>query len=41
MAGNVADNVTDMYASLRSNVSMLGQILGDTMRTHLGDSFLE
>lgn len=33
--------MTDMYASLRSNVGTLGQILGDTMRTHLGEEFLE
>ncbi|GGI92373.1 phosphoenolpyruvate carboxylase [Shewanella gelidii] len=33
--------MTDMYASLRSNVGTLGQILGDTMRDHLGDEFLE
>lgn len=26
---------------LRSNVSNLGQILGDTMRSHLGDAFVE
>ncbi|MBE8166853.1 MAG: phosphoenolpyruvate carboxylase [Shewanella sp.] len=31
----------EMYASLRSNVSKLGQILGDTMRTHLGQEFLD
>ncbi|QUN05681.1 phosphoenolpyruvate carboxylase [Shewanella yunxiaonensis] len=35
------EQTTDMYASLRANVSMLGQILGETMRDHLGDSFLE
>lgn len=33
MAGNVEDNVTDMYASLRSNVSMLGQILGEDRKS--------
>ncbi len=33
--------MTDMYASLRSNVSMLGQILGDTMKGDLGETFLE
>ncbi|MCE9686057.1 phosphoenolpyruvate carboxylase [Shewanella sp. AS16] len=33
--------MADMYASLRSNVGNLGQILGDTMRTHLGEAFLE
>ncbi|QIR16064.1 phosphoenolpyruvate carboxylase [Shewanella aestuarii] len=33
--------MADMYASLRSNVSNLGQILGETMQSHLGDAFLE
>ncbi|BDM66121.1 phosphoenolpyruvate carboxylase [Shewanella sp. NFH-SH190041] len=33
--------MTDIYAPLRSNVSNLGQILGDTMRSHLGDAFVE
>ncbi|MCF1428488.1 MAG: phosphoenolpyruvate carboxylase [Shewanella sp.] len=33
--------MTDMYASLRANVSLLGQILGDTMKDDLGDAFLE
>lgn len=33
--------MADMYASLRSNVSMLGQILGDTMRSDLGEPFLD
>ncbi|MFS1424977.1 phosphoenolpyruvate carboxylase [Shewanella sp. 10N.286.48.B5] len=37
----MADQTADMYASLRSNVSNLGQILGDTMRDHLGEGFLE
>ncbi len=37
----MAEQTADMYASLRSNVSSLGQILGDTMRDHLGDAFLE
>ncbi|QBF83218.1 phosphoenolpyruvate carboxylase [Shewanella maritima] len=31
----------DMYASLRSNVGNLGQILGETMQSHLGPAFLE
>ncbi|WP_025821165.1 phosphoenolpyruvate carboxylase [Shewanella marina] len=31
----------DMYATLKSNVNHLGQILGDTMGAHLGDAFLE
>ncbi|QVK21914.1 phosphoenolpyruvate carboxylase [Shewanella dokdonensis] len=35
------EQTTDMYASLRANVSKLGQILGDTMRDHLGEPFLE
>jgi phosphoenolpyruvate carboxylase len=33
--------MADMYASLRSNVGTLGQILGDTIRTHLDEPFLE
>lgn len=33
--------MVDMYASLKSNVSTLGQILGDTIRTDLNDSFLD
>ncbi|MCL1140654.1 phosphoenolpyruvate carboxylase [Shewanella pneumatophori] len=33
--------MVDMYASLRSNVGTLGQILGDTIRTDLDESFLE
>ncbi|MCL1047042.1 phosphoenolpyruvate carboxylase [Shewanella electrodiphila] len=37
----MAEQTADMYASLRSNVSSLGQILGDTMRDHLGEAFLE
>nr|WP_208764192.1 phosphoenolpyruvate carboxylase [Shewanella aestuarii] len=37
----MAEQVADMYASLRSNVSNLGQILGETMQSHLGDAFLE
>jgi phosphoenolpyruvate carboxylase len=35
------EQTTDMYAALRANVSKLGQILGDTMRDHLGEPFLE
>ncbi len=31
----------DMYSSLRANVSNLGQILGETMRAHLGQDFLD
>ncbi|ABV38882.1 Phosphoenolpyruvate carboxylase [Shewanella sediminis HAW-EB3] len=33
--------MADMYASLRSNVGTLGQILGETIRTNLDDAFLE
>ncbi|WOT05108.1 phosphoenolpyruvate carboxylase [Shewanella youngdeokensis] len=33
--------MVDMYASLRSNVGILGQILGDTIRTDLDDTFLD
>ena len=33
--------MTDMYASLRSNVGTLGQILGETIRTNLDDPFLD
>ncbi|RYV03910.1 phosphoenolpyruvate carboxylase [Shewanella sp. OPT22] len=34
-------NSVDMYSSLRSNVSNLGQILGETMKAHLGQEFLD
>lgn len=33
--------MADMYAQLRSNVGMLGQILGDTIRNHLDDTFID
>lgn len=33
--------MNDKYATLRSNVSMLGQLLGKTIRDHHGDAFLE
>jgi len=33
--------MADMYASLRSNVGTLGQILGETIRTDLDDAFLD
>lgn len=33
--------MADMYASLKSNVSTLGQILGDTIRNDLDDAFLD
>lgn len=33
--------MADMYAPLRSNVGMLGQMLGETMSTDLGESFLD
>lgn len=33
--------MTDIYSPLRANVGTLGQILGDTMRDHLGDAFVE
>lgn len=35
------DTATDIYASLRANVGQLGQLLGETMRSHLGEGFLE
>ena len=34
-------NSVDMYSSLRANVSNLGQILGETMKAHLGQEFLD
>jgi phosphoenolpyruvate carboxylase len=37
----MTEQTADMYASLRSNVGHLGQILGETMQNHLGDAFLE
>ncbi|QSX31741.1 phosphoenolpyruvate carboxylase [Shewanella cyperi] len=33
--------MADVYAPLRANVGMMGQILGDTMREHLGEAFLD
>ncbi len=33
--------MVDMYASLKSNVNTLGQVLGDTIRTHLDEPFLD
>ena len=33
--------MTDIYSSLRANVSILGQILGETMAQNLGDKFVE
>ncbi len=32
--------MSDMYAALRGNVGMLGQLLGKTIKEHLGDEFL-
>uniref|UniRef100_UPI00331BF12D phosphoenolpyruvate carboxylase n=1 Tax=Psychrobacter sp. 16-MNA-CIBAN-0192 TaxID=3140448 RepID=UPI00331BF12D len=37
----MTEQTADMYASLRSNVGNLGQILGETMQNHLGGAFLE
>lgn len=33
--------MSDKYAALRSNVSFLGQVLGDTIKDHLGAEFLD
>jgi len=33
--------MTEQYANLRSNVSLLGQLLGKSISDHLGESFLE
>jgi phosphoenolpyruvate carboxylase len=41
MPKNHLEPATDVYASLRANVGQLGQLLGDTMRSHLGEEFLE
>lgn len=32
--------MSDKYAALRSNVGLLGQVLGDTIKDHLGTEFL-
>jgi len=32
--------MSDMYAALRGNVGMLGQLLGKTIKEHLGEEFL-
>lgn len=33
--------MNDMYAALRGNVGMLGQLLGKTIKEHLGEEFLD
>ena len=33
--------MTETYANLRSNVSLLGQLLGKSISDHLGEPFLE
>ena len=33
--------MTEKYANLRSNVSLLGQLLGNSISDHLGEAFLE
>ena len=33
--------MSEMYAALRGNVGMLGQLLGKTIKEHLGDQFLD
>ncbi|TKB49121.1 phosphoenolpyruvate carboxylase [Ferrimonas aestuarii] len=33
--------MSDVNAPLKANVNMLGQLLGDTISTHLGDGFVE
>ena len=33
--------MSDKYAALRSNVGFLGQVLGDTIKDHLGAEFLD
>ncbi|WP_163932187.1 phosphoenolpyruvate carboxylase [Paraferrimonas sp. SM1919] len=33
--------MTEAYAALKSNVNIMGQILGDTMKEHLGQEFLD
>jgi len=36
----MTENMVEEYASLRSNVSLLGQLLGKSISEHLGDEFL-
>lgn len=33
--------MNERYAALRGNVGLLGQLLGNTIKSHMGDSFLE
>ena len=33
--------MTEEYANLRGNVSLLGQLLGKSIGEHLGESFLD
>jgi len=33
--------MTEQYANLRGNVSLLGQLLGKSISDHLGESFVE
>ena len=33
--------MSDKYAALRSNVGLLGQVLGNTIKDHLGEEFLD
>jgi phosphoenolpyruvate carboxylase len=40
MTESMMENMTDEYASLRSNVSLLGQLLGKSISEHLGEEFL-
>ena len=39
MTESITGNMTEEYASLRSNVSLLGQLLGKSISEHLGEEF--
>jgi Phosphoenolpyruvate carboxylase (EC 4.1.1.31) len=34
-------NMNEQYSALRSNVSMLGKVLGDTIKDALGENILD
>jgi phosphoenolpyruvate carboxylase len=41
MRWGVWGNMNEQYSALRSNVSMLGKVLGDTIKDALGENILD
>ncbi|HBQ80857.1 MAG TPA: hypothetical protein DD850_16460, partial [Erwinia persicina] len=37
----VRDHMNEQYSAMRSNVSMLGKLLGDTIKDALGENILD